>query len=156
MVLRFYAMPGLPGEARERTLPRSGERNQGAVTMMGRGLAVVVIGMMLAACASQKNAVMVVSSPYPSGQRHTEPVFYNGQQYEVSFTFNAIANAYDMIVSGNGGRPLGGTPGDRKVVEALAASAVRHFACPDRQKGHIVANSTRHNGGAWELQARCG
>ena len=55
--------------------------------------------MILAACASQKNAVMVVSLPYPSGQRHTEPVFYNGQ-YEVSFTFNAIANAYDMMVSG--------------------------------------------------------
>jgi hypothetical protein len=117
--------------------------------MTGRGLAVVVVGMVLAACASQKNAVTVVSSPYQSGQRQTEPVFYNGQQYEVSFTFNAIANVYDMIVSGSGGRPLGGTPGDRKVVEAIAASAVRHFACPDRQKG-------RHNGSAWELQARCG
>jgi hypothetical protein len=156
MVLRFYAMPGLPGEASERKVPASGERNQGPVTMTGRGLAVVVIGMMLAACASQKNSVMVVTSPYPSGQRHTEPVFYNGQQYEVSFTFNAIANVYDVTVSGNGGRPLGGTPGDRKVVEAITASAVRHFACPERQKGHIVANSTRHTGVAWELQARCG
>jgi len=124
--------------------------------MTGRGLVVVVVGMVLAACASQKNGVTVVSSPYQSGQRQTEPVFYNGQQYEVSFTFNAIANVYDMTVSGSGGRPLGGTPGDRKVVEAIAASAVRHFACPDRQQGHIVANSTRHNGSAWELQARCG
>jgi hypothetical protein len=124
--------------------------------MTGRGLTVGLIAMALVACASQKNDVMVVSSPYQSGQRHTEPVFYNGQQYEVSFTFNAIGNVYDMIVSGSGGRPLGGTPGDRKVVEAIAASAVRHFACPDRQKGHIVANSTRHNGSAWELQARCG
>jgi hypothetical protein len=124
--------------------------------MTVRGLTVVAVGMVLAACASQKNGVTVVSSPYPSGQRHTEPVFYNGQQYEVSFTFNAIADVYDMSVSGSGGRPLGGTPGDGKIVEAIAASAVRHFACPDRQKGHIVANSTRHNGSAWELQARCG
>ena len=103
--------------------------------MMGRGVAVVVIGMMLAACASQKNAVMVVSSPYQSGQRHTEPVFYNGKHYEVSFTFNAVANVYDMTVSGGGGRPLGGTAGDRKTIESIAASAVRHFACPERQKG---------------------
>jgi hypothetical protein len=123
--------------------------------MAGRGLAVVFLGAIVAACASQKAPVLVVSSPYQSGQRHTEPVFYNGKHYEVSFAFNAIANVYDMTVSGSGGRPLGGTGGDRKTVEAIAASAVRHFACPDRQKGHIVVNSTRHNGTSWQLQARC-
>jgi hypothetical protein len=124
--------------------------------MVGRGLAAISLGMMLAACASQKTPVMVVSSPYQSGQRHTEPVFYNGKHYEVSFAFNAIGNVYDMTVSGSDGRPLGGTAGDRRTIEAIAASAVRHFACPERQKGHIVVNSTRHDGRTWQLQARCG
>ena len=33
-----------------------------------------------AGCLRQpENPVMVVSSPYQSGQRHTEPVFYNGK-----------------------------------------------------------------------------
>jgi hypothetical protein len=75
MVLRFYAMPCLPGEARERKLRRFRGTESGAGSMTGRGLAVVVVGMVLAACASQKNAVTVVSSPYQSGQRQTEPVF---------------------------------------------------------------------------------
>jgi hypothetical protein len=150
---RLYATLRLPGEAMRRKLAPDGIRGGG---MVGRGLAAIVFGMMLAACASQKTSVMVVSSPYQSGQRHTEPVFYNGKHYEVSFTFNAVANVYDMTVSGSDGRPLGSTGGDRKTVESIAASAVRHFACPERQKGHIVVNSTRHDGTAWQLQARCG
>src|SRR5262245_45901606 len=124
--------------------------------MAGRGLAVMAFGMMLAACASQQTPVMVVSSPYQSGQRHTEPVFYNGKHYEGASAPRASAHGHDMPGSGRGGGPLGSSARDRKTVEAIAASAVRHFACPERQKGHIVVNSTRHDGTAWQLQARCG
>jgi hypothetical protein len=107
----------------------------------------------LGGCGKER-AINVVSSPYESGVAHSEPVFYNGRHYQVGFAFNASANAYDMTVSGKG-RALGGEAGDRKIVESIATSTVRHFACSGGQKGYVVAGTTRHTGSAWSLQTRC-
>lgn len=98
--------------------------------------------------------VGIVNSPYSSGQTHVEPVVYNGRRYNVAFRFQAAQNLYDVRISA-AGRKLQGRAGDRKVVEQLATSAVRHFACPSGLKGQIVPGSQVHDGQAWKLKARC-
>lgn len=118
-------------------------------------LPVLLVLLVLAGCQQQPKNLNIVSSPYSDGVRHTEPVFYNGKNYTVSFAFAASRNAYDVTVAGKGGRQLGGKPGDRTVVEQLASSAIGHFACPNTQKGRVVPGSASHSGGKWNMQARC-
>lgn len=99
--------------------------------------------------------VNVVSSPYKSGVKNSEPIFFNGKRYKVSFTYSAARDNYDVTVAGKGGRKLGGKPGDQKVVEQIGSSAVRHFACRSGQKARILAGSQAHVKGRWNMQARC-
>ncbi len=108
----------------------------------------------LAACQTRSN-VRVVSSPYSSGKTHTEPVVFNGKPYTVGLTYRAQRDAYDVTVSGQNGRALGGTDGDRKIVEQIGSSTVRHYACPSSKKGRIVPGSSRHTGKNWLMQAKC-
>ena len=117
------------------------------------GLA-VAMGLVLSGCEQPKGAVAVVASPYSDGVEHVEPIIYNGKRYDVSFRFQAAGNVYDVKVAGKG-RKLGGTAGDRQIVEQVAISAVRHFACPTGQRGEVVSGSALHGGSAWGLQVRC-
>lgn len=115
----------------------------------------VLIAAALAAAGCQETrGVRIVSSPYADGAKHTEPVFYNGKHYDVSFQFNAAADLYQVTVAGKG-RRLSGTPGDQQIIEQVAVSAIRHFACPTGQRGQVVPGSIRHGDGAWALEARC-
>ena len=115
----------------------------------------VAIALALAGGCGKQSDVRVVSSPYSSGETHTEPVVFNGRPYTVAFAFKASDDAYDVTVAGKNGRPLGGQEGDRKIVEQIASSTVRHFACPDSKKGRIVPGSTKHVGDKWQMRARC-
>lgn len=120
-------------------------------------LALLVAGCVLAAitaCASRGH-VTVVNSTYPDGVMHTEPVFYNDKHYNVSFSYNAGLNAYDVTVAGRSGRRLGDKAGDQAIVEQIAASALTHFACPTGQKSAIVPGTSRHVDGHWAMQTRC-
>ena len=107
---------------------------------------------LFAGCAGKQ--ARVVSSPYANGVAHTEPVNYNGKSYAVRFRFNATLNVYDVTVRGKG-RVLGSKPGDQAVVEQVAKSAIRHFACPNGQKGYTVPGTARHAAGSWHMQTRC-
>ncbi len=120
-------------------------------------LALILLAAALSACARTDNGVRVTSTstPYADGKRHSEPVNYNGRNYVVSFTYMPRAGNYRVSVAGKG-RALGGTAGDRAIVEQVARSTVRHFACPSSQKGHIIPGSQRHEGGKWHMLARCG
>lgn len=116
------------------------------------GLA-MALGVVLSGC-EKPSGVTVVSSPYADGVEHIEPVVYNGKRYDVSFRFQAAGNIYEVTVAGKG-RKLGATPGDQQIVEQVAISAVRHFACPTGQRGQVVSGSTQHGGSAWGMQVRC-
>jgi hypothetical protein len=116
------------------------------------GLALAV-GVVLAGC-EPPGTVSIVSSPYSDGAEHSEPVVYNGKSYEVSFRFSAAGNFYEVTVAGKG-RKIGGTTGDQHIVEQVAISAVRHFACPTGQRGQVVPGSAQHGGSAWGMQVRC-
>ena len=117
------------------------------------GLA-LAMGLAVSGCEQPGEAAAVVSSPYADGAEHVEPIVYNGKRYDVSLRFLAPANVYDVTVAGTG-RKLGGTPGDRQIVEQVAMSAVRHFGCPTGQRGQVVEGSARHGGSAWGMQVRC-
>ena len=122
-----------------------------------RRIAVAAICVMpvLVAC-EKREPVQVVSSLYASGTAHSEPVVYNGKPYNVSMTFQAANNAYDVVVAGKGGRPLGREAGDRKIVEQVGSSTVRHYACSGRTKGNIVPGTSRHTGKTWLMRVKCG
>ena len=116
------------------------------------GLALAA-GLALSAC-EQPSRVEVAVSPYADGQEHVEPIVFNGKRYDVSFRFRPAGNHYEVTVQGKG-RKLGATPGDRQIVEQVAVSAVRHFACATGQRGEVVAGSPQHGGSAWGMQVRC-
>jgi len=122
--------------------------------MIRRSLLLLGLGLGLAGCESPAPQARVVSVPVNADVAHSEPVYYNGKHYQVDFKYSRPLNAFNVKVSGKG-RPLGGGEGDRKIVEQIAISAVRHFSCPSRFKGQVVPGTTRHTGSAWELQARC-
>ncbi len=122
---------------------------------MTRRLTVLLgASLILASCESPKPAQIVSQPPINDSASHSEPVYYNGKHYKVDFKFSRPHNAFNVKVSG-AGRKLGSGEGDQKIVEQIAISAVRHFACPGRTKGQVVPGTTRHTGSAWELQARC-
>lgn len=117
-------------------------------------LIVIVLLVGLAGCGNQNRAA-VIASPYGDGIEHTEPVFFTGKHYNVTFKYSAARSHYDVKVEGDG-RALGNGQGDRQIVEQVASSALSHFACPTRQRAQIVPGSTSAVAGAWVLQARCG
>lgn len=113
----------------------------------------ILLVLVVGGCAAQKPRVS--QSPYGNGVTHSEPVFYNGKHYKVSLRYNAGLNVYAVAVRGKGGRKLGGTPGDRKIVADMARSAVAHFGCARGQKAAIVPGTPRHAAGIWHMQAKC-
>lgn len=114
----------------------------------------LAISFLIFGCQSNKN-VNFVSSPYSSGKTHSEPVFFNGKHYRVSFRFDAPQNAYATKVAGKGGRPLGGRDGDRKVIQEIGTSSVRHFGCARGQKGVVLPGTLKHHGTYWTMRIRC-
>jgi hypothetical protein len=116
------------------------------------GLA-LAMGLAVSGC-DKPSEPTIVASPYADGEELREPIIYNGKRYEVSFRFRAAGNLYDVEVTAKG-RKLGGTDGDRRIVEQVAMSAVRHFACPTGQRSQVVSGSARHGASAWGMQVRC-
>ena len=123
--------------------------------MRWAGITLMLAAVVVSGCEKQNN-VQTVSSLYKNGETQTQPVIYNGKPYTVGFTYRSAQNLYDVTVAGKGGRPLGGKDGDRKIVEQIGSSTVRHYACRDSQKGRILPGSAKHAGKKWQMQARCG
>ena len=122
--------------------------------MIQRSLLIILLAAGLTACKSA-SGVRIASTPYADGSRHTEPVNYNGKRYQVSFRYMPQNRNYLVEVAGKG-RNLGARPGDRAIVEQVASSTVRHFACPNGQKATIVPGTAHHDRGKWRMNARCG
>jgi hypothetical protein len=108
---------------------------------------IVAAALLLAACAKQSNVDVTTSQPAVQTQARSEPIFYNGKQYNMAYTYNEPSKAFDVKVSG-----LGAQQG--KDARNIVFSGVRYFACPDPQVAQIIGEP-RYAGGNWLMQARC-
>jgi hypothetical protein len=82
----------------------------------------------------------------------TEPVFYNGRQYQVSYNHDAARGDFDVRVKGLG-KPM--DAGDGARAQDIASGVLRHFACPKGLTGRI-AGTPAYEAGTWRMTARCG
>jgi len=110
----------------------------------------------LGACAGAGNeAIRTAPGGATVSGTRTEPVNYNGRMYRVSFRQKSGPGHYEVVIAAPG-RKLGGTDGDRRIVEQIAASTVRHFNCRDGHRARIVPGTQKHEKGRWIMQAKCG
>ena len=124
---------------------------------MKRVAGAVLCALALAACAkAPPPPVETAKPPAPPPQVHkaarTEPVFYNGQQYLLKYTYDDSIGVFKVRVSGSS-KPLGS--GDQAVAQDIASGALRHFACPKNQTGKI-RGAPVFSDGVWRMTARCG
>ena len=111
-------------------------------------------GLALAGC--QKAPLPPEPAEKPQAQAQTasrsEPVFYNGRQYQVSYNHDAARGDFDVQVKGIT-KPMGS--GDQSQAQDIASGVLRHFACPKGLTGRI-AGTPAFDAGTWRMQARCG
>jgi hypothetical protein len=104
----------------------------------------------LAGCTTKSN-VDITSGGTVQTDARSEPIFYNGQNYNVSYTFNEGLKLFDMKVRGTS---VTMTAEDKNTATAIGTSALRYFACPDSQSGRLIGQP-KFAGAVWSLQAKC-
>ena len=132
-----YAMPDLP--RRDITGIRSAMKK---LILIGSGLA------LLAACTTKSKIEITHVAPSVQTKSRSEPIFYNGKNYQLDYSFNESQRVFDMNVSGLG-------PKQQKDATNIATSSLAYYACPDGQRGRLIGAPT-YIGGKWALQAKCG
>ena len=120
--------------------------------MIRRTVIIAMIGLSVASCAKKPK---VAVNPYRDGTTRTEPVFYNGKNYDLKIRYVSEAKLYSVNIIGAGGRKLGGTPGDKAIVEQVVRSAVGHFGCPAGKAGSLIPGTSAYMGSSWNMQVRC-
>jgi hypothetical protein len=115
--------------------------------MMNRFILILAVTIVAAGCAKKSTVDVTNRQPGVQTQARSEPIFYNGKQYNMAYTYNEPLNAFDVRVSGLGSK-------QSKDAENIVFSGVRYFACPDTQTAQIIGKP-RYTGGNWLLQARC-
>src|SRR5205085_523742 len=91
----------------------------------------------LSGCGSKSNVNITSGGGAGAVQTasRSEPIYYNGQHYKVDYTYNEGLKLFDMKVSGTS---IAMTAKDRNTATAIATSALRYFACPDRLSSRLV------------------
>jgi hypothetical protein len=106
---------------------------------------------LLAGCAGKSN-VDVTSQGAVQTQSRSEPIFYNGQHYTIDYSYNEKRKLFDMKVSGTS---VVMTVKDKSNATAIATSALRYFACPDRLSSRLIGEP-QFSSSVWSMQAQCG
>ena len=78
----------------------------------------------------------------------SEPIFYNGKNYQLDYSFNEAQSVFDMKVAGLG-------PKQQKDATNIATSSLAYYACPDGLRGKLIG-APAYAEGKWDLQAKCG
>jgi hypothetical protein len=117
-------------------------------------LAGLAASLMLAACQKAPLPPEPAAKPQSKVQTasRSEPVFYNGRQYQVSYSHDTGRGDFDVRVNGQN-KAMGA--GDGAVAQDIASGALRHFACPKGLTGRI-AGTPAFEAGTWRMTARCG
>jgi hypothetical protein len=105
----------------------------------------------LVACTTESKVGVVTSAATVQTKSRSEPIFYNGQHYNVDYSYNDRLKLFDMKVKGTS---VTMTPKDGNTATAIATSALRYFACPDSQSGRLVGQP-KFTSAAWSMQAKC-
>jgi hypothetical protein len=123
------------------------------VLMIRLLLASVAASSLLAGCAESSKVRVTTNTTAPKVQTaaRSEPIFYNGQHYQVDYRYNDSDRAFDIRVKGTS-RAM--KSDDRKSAVEIATSAVRHFACPTGMTGSLTSDPA-YASGIWTMQARC-
>jgi hypothetical protein len=103
--------------------------------------------VLIAACTSKSKIEITHVTPAVQTKSRSEPIFYNGKNYQLDYSFNAAQNVFDMKVAGLG-------PKLQKDATNIATSSLAYYACPDGQRGRLVGVPT-YVDGKWALQAKC-
>ena len=120
--------------------------------MIGKFMHAAAALAILAACASKSNVSITSGGGTVQTVSRSEPIYYNGQHYNVNYTYNDALKVFDMKVAGTS---IIMTPKDKNTATAIATSALRYFACPDKLSSRLVGEPQFSSAG-WSLQARCG
>ncbi len=109
----------------------------------------IPIAFCLAACVTDNNVRVTNESTVAAvqTQARSEPVYYNGKTYQFGLNPDG-AGGFGLSVAGM-------HAGQQKDAVAVATSAMRYFACPDGQNGHLD-NAPRFDNGRWLMHAKCG
>ena len=110
--------------------------------IIGSGLA------LLTACTTKSKIEVSHVAPSVQITSRSEPIFYNGKNYQLDYSFNEAQMVFDMNVSGLG-------PKQQKDATNIATSSLAYYACPDGQRGKLTGVPA-YAGGKWALQAKCG
>jgi hypothetical protein len=112
-------------------------------------LFVMVCGLvLLAACTTKSKIEITRVAPTVQTKSRSEPVFYNGKNYQLDYAYNETQRVFDMKVDGLG-------PKQQKDATNIATSSLAYYACPDGQRGKLTGAPV-YIDGKWALQAKCG
>jgi hypothetical protein len=104
--------------------------------------------VLLAACTTKSKIEVTHVAPTVQTKSRSEPIFYNGKNYQLDYSFNEAQSVFDMRVSGLG-------PKQQKDATNIATSSLAYYACPDGQRGKLIGTPAFVDG-KWALQAKCG
>jgi hypothetical protein len=119
---------------------------------MNRVILLCPLMFALAACSESSSGVRITkvepqaAPAVVQAQPKSEPVFYNGKVYQVSFAPDP-AGGYAMSVSGM-------QVTQQKDAVAVSTSSLRHFACKEKQSGKLLTQPTYSNT-QWRMTAHC-
>jgi hypothetical protein len=105
----------------------------------------------LAGCTSQSKVDVTTGAGKVQTNARSEPIFYNGQHYNVNYTYNETLRLFNMKVRGTS---VAMTANDKNAATAIATSALRYFACPDSQSSRLIGQP-QFAAAVWSMQARC-
>jgi hypothetical protein len=107
---------------------------------------VLLSALTLAACTQKPKEAKIEPAPVAVPASRSEPIFYNGKTYQLSYTRNA-AGVYAMTVRGMSAK-------QKSDAVAVATSSLRYFACRDGQEGKLL-NTPSYASSAWKMTAAC-
>jgi len=113
--------------------------------------ATALLCLALCACSQDPAGVRLIQEPAQAPattalKAKTEPVFYNGKTYKVSLA---------PVAGGNSAVNIAGmSAAQAKDANALATSALFHFACKDTQKA-VLQSPPQFSDDVWHAQGHC-
>jgi hypothetical protein len=116
---------------------------------MNRFVFVSFVMVALAGCSHDPAGVRIshdAPSPDVNVATRTEPVFYNGKTYQVSFSPSGDGGI-NLAIAGMGANQV-------RDANEVTLSAMHHSSCKDSQRV-VLTQPAAFDGGTWRASGRC-